>query len=116
MKKLSGSLLAFCVAFVFATVSPDARAQQAFKSPEEAADALVAAVRAGDRKTMMAVLGPGSAQIVSSGDAVADKNLGQAFLAAFDAKHQVRKDGDSKAVLELGEDARGNPVPPDRPQ
>jgi hypothetical protein len=111
MKKFSGSLPAFCVAFVLATISLDARAQQAFKSPEEAADALVAAVRAGDRKTMVSVLGPGSAQIISSGDAVADQNTRQAFLAAFDAKHQVRKDGDTKAILELGQDDWPFPIP-----
>jgi hypothetical protein len=111
MTKLSGSLLAFCVAFALATVPLDARAQQAFKSPEEAADALVAAVRAGDRKAMTAVLGPGSAQIISSGDAVSDQNTRQAFLAAFDARHQVRKDSDNKAILELGQDDWPFPIP-----
>ena len=39
-----------------------------FKSPEEAADALVAALRAGDVKALVTVLGPGGDEIVSSGD------------------------------------------------
>ena len=49
-----------------------ASAQQAFKTPDEAADALARAARGADRAAILAVLGPDGADIVSSGDEVAD--------------------------------------------
>src|SRR5262249_7725033 len=44
----------------FAMVSP-ASAQQSFKSPEEAVDALVSAAKSRDRRTVLTVLGPDAA-------------------------------------------------------
>jgi hypothetical protein len=55
--------------FVFATA---ARAQESFKTAEEALNALVNAARAEDRDGVLAILGPDGEDIVSSGDAVAD--------------------------------------------
>ena len=52
------SKLAGVVAMV-ATLSLPASAQQTFQSPEQAAESLAAALRAGDRKALMALLGPG---------------------------------------------------------
>ena len=66
-----------------------ATAQQSFKTPQEAVETLVTAVRAGDRKAVDAILGPGAEQIISSGDAVQDENTRKVFLAAYDAKHSV---------------------------
>lgn len=59
-----------------------AGAQQPFKTPDEAADALVTAARSGDRKALTVILGPGSAELVSSGDAVQDASTRQVFTAA----------------------------------
>ena len=49
-----------------ATWGSPADAQQAFKSADEAANALIAAVRAGDAKTIAQVLGPDASEITSS--------------------------------------------------
>src|SRR5262245_54046655 len=73
------------MAAVTVAVIPAARAQQTFKSAEAAADALTAAARNSDRKQVIAVLGPGSADLVSSGDAVEDEETRKAFVAAYDA-------------------------------
>ena len=47
--------------------------QKTYATPEEAVKELIAAVKSGDARAMMAVLGQGSKDIVQSGDAVADK-------------------------------------------
>ena len=87
-------------------------AQQAFKSPDEAADALVAAVRAGDAKAIARVLGPGASEIVSSGDKVQDDNTRKAFLAAYDAKHSRHQGRDRTIVLDCrGRTTSRLPIP-----
>src|SRR5215475_9726005 len=86
---LTKALLAFAMA-------PVANAQQSFKTAQEAIDALVSAAKTGDRKAVLTVLGRDGADIVSSGDAIADASTRQQFLAAYDAKHQVAMEGDGK--------------------
>jgi hypothetical protein len=95
---------------VIAMVSA-ASAQQSFKSAEEAAEALVKAARSDDRKAILAVLGPDGADIVSSGDAVADADTRKEFVAAYDAKHQITMEGDDKAVLVIGQNDFPVPIP-----
>ena len=103
--------LAAAVALLLLAMAPAANAQQSFKSAEEAADALGAAARSGDRGAMLTVLGRVGADIASSGDAVADTATRQEFLAAYDAKHQVAMEGDSKAILIVGKDDFPFPIP-----
>jgi hypothetical protein len=97
---------ATAVAFVVPAV-----AQQSFKTPEAAGDALIAAVRTGDTKAINAVLGPGGAAIASSGDAVADRNTRQEVLGAYDVKHSIAKDGNGRAFLAVGADEFPIPIP-----
>jgi hypothetical protein len=96
--------------FVCAGVSV-ASAQQAFKTPDEAASALVSAARAGDLKAFAAVLGPDGDNIVSSGDDVADATTRQKFVAAYDAKHEITMEGDNKAVIVIGQEDFPLPIP-----
>ncbi|MGB6350578.1 MAG: DUF2950 domain-containing protein [Pseudolabrys sp.] len=88
-----------------------AGAQESFKTPEAAVDALVSAAKGGDRKAVMTVLGEKAADIVSSGDPVADADARNKFIAAFDAKHQITMDGDSKATMVIGQDDYPFPIP-----
>jgi len=104
-------LAAITLALLVVALTSAASAQQSFKSAEEAADAIVAAARSGDRKAMVTVLGRDGEDIVSSGDAVADAATRQDFLAAYDVKHQVIMEGDSKAVLIVGRDDFPFPIP-----
>jgi hypothetical protein len=97
-------------AFLCAAVSI-AHAQKAFKTPEEAASALVDAARTGDAKTILTVLGPDGEDIVWSGDPVADAETRQKFVAAYDAKHQIAMEGDSKAIMVIGQDDFPVPIP-----
>ena len=102
---------AMTLALLVVALTSAANAQQSFKSAEEAADALVTAARSGDRKAVLTVLGREGEDIVSSGDPVADAATRQDFLAAYDAKHQVTMEGDSKAVLIVGRDDFPFPIP-----
>ena len=97
------------VAALCLAMSP-AMAQQSFKSPDEAAAALAAAVKSGAKADMLKVLGTGGEDIVSSGDDVADTDARNKFTSAYDAKHSLKVDG-KKASLILGPDAFPFPVP-----
>jgi Protein of unknown function (DUF2950) len=95
---------------IVAMASP-ASAQQSYKTPEEAAEALVSAARNEDRKAVLAVLGPDGVDIVSSGDAVDDAATRQRFVTAYDAKHQITMLGNDKATLIVGQDDFPFPIP-----
>jgi hypothetical protein len=91
-------------------IAPYARAQQTFKSADAAAEALVAAARSGDRKQIIAVLGPGSEDLVSSGDPVQDDETRKDVVAAYDAKHSIRKDAKTSTLV-IGKDDFPFPIP-----
>ena len=105
---LLGKLTAAALIVASASV---ASAQQSFKSPDDAAAALAGAVKDNWPKGALAVLGTGAADIVSSGDKVADEEMRKKFLAAYDAKHQVTKEGDDKAVMVIGNEDFPFPIP-----
>jgi hypothetical protein len=88
-----------------------ASAQQAFKTADEAVSALATAARNADRNGILTVLGRDGIDIVSSGDAVADDATRKRFVGAYDAKHEVTKDGDSKATLVIGQEDFPFPIP-----
>ena len=96
-----------------ASAKPAAKAaakQKTFATPEEAASALVAAVRAKSVPDLVAIVGPGSNDWLFSGDKVADANDWGRFLTAYDQKNGFEKTGD-KAVLEVGADGWPFPAP-----
>ena len=106
-----GKLTSWVAAIVILASVSVASAQQAFKSPEDAAGTLVSAAKDVWPKGVVAVLGQESAEIVSSGDKVADEAIRQKFIAAYDAKHQVTMDGDSKAIMVIGQEDFPFPIP-----
>jgi hypothetical protein len=87
-----------------AAASKGGAQQRSFASSEEAAAALVAAVRAHDRQAVVAILGAGSDQWITSGDANADRAAGERFVKQFDEKHTIVPDGDTRATLAVGAD------------
>ena len=98
-------------AALLCTAASVVNAQQAFKTPDEAASALFSAARAGDLKAFATVLGPDGNDIVSSGDDVADATTRQKFVAAYDAKHEITMEGDDKAVMVIGQEDFPLPIP-----
>jgi len=98
-------------AAMLAVAIPAASAQQSFQSPEDAAAALVTAAKSGETKDVIKVLGRDAAEIVESGDNVADTETRQRFVAAYDEKHSVVMEGKKKAILMLGKDDFSFPIP-----
>ena len=108
---MSRALVTLMVASLFCTVASFADAQQSFKTPDEAAGALANAARAGDVKALVTVLGPEGGTIVSSGDEVADAAARQSFVTAYDSKHNIVMEGDSKAMMIIGKEDFPFPIP-----
>jgi hypothetical protein len=104
------TLLAGATMLVLA-LSSLAQAQQRFSTPEAAVDALAKAARGGDGKTIVSILGPGSADLVSSGDPVADANRRQEYLAAYDAGHRIVTEAGKGATLIVGPNDWPFPIP-----
>jgi len=88
-----------------------AQAQQRFKTAEEAVEALVKAARSGDSKSVVSILGPGSQELVSSGDPVEDAEVRQEYLAAYDAGHRIVSEAGKPSVLVIGPNDWPFPIP-----
>jgi hypothetical protein len=85
--------------------------QKSFASPDEAVNALVAAVKADSKKEMLPILGTGGKELISSGDEVADKAGREKFLKAYDKMNKLEKVSDSKMILHIGKDDWSLPIP-----
>src|SRR5262245_62119596 len=108
---MNRALLSLMIAALLCSAASVAAAQQAFKTPDEAASALVKAAKAGDIKALVTVLGPDGEDIVSSGDPVADTETRQKFVAAYDAKHRVALEGDDNGSMIIGPEEFPLPIP-----
>jgi hypothetical protein len=104
------ALVLLCSGLALTTLTP-AVAQESFKTPDAAADALANAARDNDRAAILNVLGRDGADIASSGDPVADAAIRTKFVETYDAKHQTKMDGDAKATLIIGSDDFPFPIP-----
>jgi Protein of unknown function (DUF2950) len=88
------------------------RAQEHFPSPDAAASALERAVRAADADRTRAILGPGSEQIVSSGDPVDDAAAGKRFAKAAGERTRIERAPDgAMAIMHVGRDDWPFPIP-----
>jgi hypothetical protein len=85
--------------------------QKAFGSPEDAMKALAEAAQAGDTKGMMAILGPEGEDIISSGDAVADKDTQERFVKAYQEKVDFVKEKEDRVSIIIGNDNWPFPIP-----
>jgi hypothetical protein len=95
-----------------ATVSQAAGIQQkSYCSPEEAVKSLVTAVRAHDMKEMLAILGPGSRELIYSGDEAADRTGRDKFLRAYDEMNILQQESPNKMTLCVGTDNWPMPIP-----
>jgi Protein of unknown function (DUF2950) len=103
--------LASLAAAVLALAMASANGQQSFKTADEAVGALMSAAKAGDRQAVLSVLGRDGADIVSSGDRVADASARNRVIQAYDAKHQVVMEGADKGVLIIGREDWPFPIP-----
>jgi hypothetical protein len=85
--------------------------QRTFSSAEKAVKSLVAAVRADDEKEMIAILGPGSLELISSGDEAADRTGREKFARAYDQMNKIEQISEDIAIVHIGTDDWTLPIP-----
>jgi hypothetical protein len=107
---LAVSTLAGCAKPAGETV-PQALAQPSFATPEEAVAALVTAGEKEGVETLQTLLGPGTAEVVSSGDPVADRSAREAFLKRYQEYHELVAGGPNDLALLVGDDRWPLPIP-----
>lgn len=106
------SLVIFALFAVFPVASAEpASAQGSYKSPQEAVDALVAAVKVGSVDAIVGVLGPAGRRLAASGDPVADKGVRERFETAYAERHEVKQEGSDRATLIVGKLDYPFPIP-----
>jgi len=86
-------------------------AQERFPSPQVAARALEAAARGSDPARLIAILGPASEEIVSSGDPVADATARRRFASAAAERTRIERLSDAIAILHVGGTDWPFPIP-----
>ena len=87
--------------------------QKQFNTPKEAVDSLVQAAGSYDVAALKEILGPDSADVVSSEDPVQDKNKAAAFAAKAKEKTSIGTDAKNPnmAILTVGNDDFPLPIP-----
>src|SRR5215475_866933 len=93
------------------TIANGAVAQQRYNTPDAAVTALLEAVRAGAPALLARVLGPGSDELVSSGDPVADAFARKRLLDSYGISHRIVRQGKDNAVLVTGQEEWPLPIP-----
>ena len=107
---------AFAVTMILAlavcqfAVAATAAKQKTFAGPEEAVQAAVVAAKNNDDKELLAIFGASAKDLLFSGDAVADKQRRERFLAAYNEKNAIVTEGESR-VITVGNSAWPFPIP-----
>jgi hypothetical protein len=91
--------------------APTPATPQIFASPEAAGKALMEAAKAQNQDTMLAIFGPGSKELIYSGDAVEDKNATEGFVQAYGVMNRWRTLPDGSELLLVGADNQAFPIP-----
>ena len=82
-----------------------------YATADDAANALIAAAKAGDQNALLAIFGPESKDLLYSGDPVQDKNAVTEFVSRYDVMHRWRKLEAGSQVLVVGADNFPFPIP-----
>jgi Protein of unknown function (DUF2950) len=95
-----------------ASAAPGAAAME-FADPQAASDALIKAAAAFDVPALRKILGPGSDKLLSSADAVRDRNEAKRFTELARKKQSIAidKDNPNRATLLVGTDGWPSPIP-----
>jgi len=103
--------LVICLSSCSKSEKPATAEPQTFASPDDAGKALLAAAKSGNQDTILAIFGPGSKEIIDSGDATQNKETVDAFVAAYETMNRWRKLDDKTEILVLGVDNFSFPIP-----
>jgi DUF2950 family protein len=89
----------------------DTPAQKQFAKPEAAVRALLDALRAGDQAALIAILGPGSEDVVSSGDPIADRAARKPILTGAAERTRLETLPSGAVIAHFGKDDWPLPIP-----
>ncbi|MDG2307551.1 MAG: DUF2950 family protein [Candidatus Binatia bacterium] len=107
----TAGLLAATALFLTPSFASADDGQKTFQTPEAAGAALLAAAKADDTAALVAIFGPESESLISSGDPVADKSRRDEFVADYGAKHHWSAGLDDSQVLDAGKTDWPFPIP-----
>ncbi|HXJ33460.1 MAG TPA: DUF2950 domain-containing protein [Candidatus Eisenbacteria bacterium] len=100
------------VALAFAVLAGAAdTTQKTFATPADALRALTDATRRNDQAALLAVLGPGSEDIISSGDPVEDRAAAERFSTAARARTRLETLPSGAVIAHVGKDDWPLPIP-----
>jgi hypothetical protein len=91
--------------------SAGVEAHASFATPEDAADALAAAADQHDVTALRHVLGPGTEDLLDSGDPIADRAARDAFVTRYRTQHRLVAGSETVLVLQIDEDQWPVPFP-----
>lgn len=105
-------VMAAALVVVFACGSAHANPphQRSFSSPGAAVRAMADAVKADDTRALLRIFGPGSKDIVLSGDPVEDKEGHLRFIKRYEEKNRL-EEVSGKVILYTGNDEWPFPIP-----
>jgi len=114
----TASLFVFCLLFTGGLTCAKAQTTNTgrgtgFTTAQEAVDALVAAAEKYDEKTLSAILGPNSYDIIHTGEPVRDKEMAAEFATQVRTKQSLTKDTRQRGrmILNVGTDDWPFPIP-----
>jgi hypothetical protein len=85
--------------------------QKTFASPDDAGNAVMDATKSDNREAMLAIFGPGSKDLIYSGDVQEDKASFTGFVESYNVMHRWRKLDDDNEVLLVGADNHAFAIP-----
>jgi hypothetical protein len=88
-----------------------APAQRTFETPEAAAQALIATVKAGNMPELLAIFGPDSQDLVSSSDPATGQRNREVFTIAAAEKWRLEDEGANAKTLVIGKEDWPFPIP-----
>ncbi len=85
--------------------------QLSFESPEAAVEAFIRALGNHDKKALLALFGPGSEPLITSGDPTDDREREAAFVGRYSEKNRLEAVGEKKVILHVGNNDWPFPIP-----
>jgi hypothetical protein len=114
-KKFTRFATAFVVALSlggsFAPAFAQQPGQQTFASAQDAAHALLLAMRSQDEQAPLSVLGSGAKEVLSSGDPTEDVDARVGFVVRYEAMHRFVTEANGSVTLVVGAENWPFPIP-----
>ena len=96
---------------VLGPLAVHAAGQQYFASPRAGLDTLIAAAKANDHDRLLKIFGADAADLVSSGDDVADREALAHFVKETTERTKLLKEDETTVIIHIGKDDESFPIP-----